>query len=55
MFDRIETEIKGVQQALYLSRAMSIAPLPSKGGELGDEPTHLRKLVDSIEALLRRV
>jgi hypothetical protein len=30
MFDIIEENFKGVQHALYLSRAISTAPLPSK-------------------------
>jgi hypothetical protein len=31
MFDRIEEELKGIQQALYSSHAMSTAPPSSKG------------------------
>jgi hypothetical protein len=38
MYDRIEVEMKEVHQALYSSRAMSTATLPSEGVELGDEP-----------------
>jgi len=38
MYDRIKAELKGVQQALYSSRAVSTAPPSSEGIELGDEP-----------------
>jgi uncharacterized protein YsxB (DUF464 family) len=55
MFDRIEAELKGVHQALYLSRRVSTVPPPSEGAELGDEPAHLHRLADSTEAHLRRV
>jgi hypothetical protein len=42
MYERIEVELKGVQQALYSSRAVSTTPPSSEGRELGDEPTQLR-------------
>jgi hypothetical protein len=41
MYDKIETELKGVQQALYLSRTVSTTPSSSEVVELGDEPTQL--------------
>jgi hypothetical protein len=41
MYDRIEAEMKGVQQALYSSHAVSTAPPSSEGIELGDEPAQL--------------
>jgi hypothetical protein len=41
MYDRIEAELKGVQQAIYSSRAVSTASSSSEGVELGDEPTQL--------------
>jgi hypothetical protein len=44
MYDRIEAELKGVQQAIYSSRAVSTAPSSSEGVELGDEPTQLRRI-----------
>jgi hypothetical protein len=53
MYDRIETELRGVQQALHSSRAVSTAPLPSEEPELGDEPTQLCRIVDVTEAHLR--
>jgi parvulin-like peptidyl-prolyl isomerase len=54
MYNRIEVELRGVQQALQSSRAVSTAPLPSKAPELGDEPTQLRRLANAAEAHLRR-
>jgi chromosome segregation ATPase len=54
MYDRIETELRGVQQALHSSRAVSTVPPPSEEPELGDEPTQLRRIVDATEARLRR-
>jgi predicted nucleic acid-binding Zn-ribbon protein len=55
MYDRIEAELKEVQQALYSSRIVSTALLASEAVELGDEPTQLRRIADAIEARLRRV
>jgi hypothetical protein len=55
MFDRIEVEIKGVQHALYSSCAVSTMPPPLEGAELGDEPSQLHRLGDSIEDHLHRV
>jgi hypothetical protein len=54
MYDRIEIELRGVQQALQSSRAVSNAPFPLGTPELGDEPTQLHRLVDTVEACLRR-
>jgi hypothetical protein len=48
VYDRIATELKGVLQDLYSSRAVSTTPPPSEGEELGDEPAQLRRLADSI-------
>jgi hypothetical protein len=54
VFSRIRDEIQGVQQAIQSSRAVSTAPLPSGTPELGDEPTQLHRIVDTVEAHLRR-
>jgi hypothetical protein len=54
MYDRIEVELRGVQQALQSSRAVSTVPPPSEAPELGDEPAQLRRLADATEAHLRR-
>jgi hypothetical protein len=55
MYDRIEAELKGVQQALYSSHTVSTAPLSSGGIEVGDEPAQLRRIADATEAHLRHV
>jgi hypothetical protein len=55
MYDRIEAELKGVQQALYSSHAVSIVSSSLEVVELGDEPTQLRRITDATEAHLRRV
>jgi hypothetical protein len=54
MYDRIEVELRGVQQALYSSRTVSTTPPPSEEPELGDEPAQLQILADVIEAHLHR-
>ena len=55
MYDKIEAKMKGVQQALYLRRAMFTASSSSEGVELGDEPTQLRRIENAIEGHLHRV
>jgi hypothetical protein len=55
MFDRIEVELKGVQQALYSIQAVPTASLSAGDIEVGDEPSQLRRLEDSIEAHLHHV
>jgi hypothetical protein len=54
MYDRIDVELRGVQQALQSSHAVSTAPPPSEEPELGDEPTQLHRLADVTEAHLHR-
>ena len=49
MYDRIETELRGVQQALHSSRAVSIVPPPSEEPELGDEPAQLCRIADATK------
>jgi hypothetical protein len=39
MYEKIEAELKGIQQSLYSSRMVSTAPSSSKGTELGDDHT----------------
>jgi hypothetical protein len=50
LYDQIETELRGVQQALHSSRAVSttLGEL-----ELGDESAQLHLLADKVEARLR--
>jgi hypothetical protein len=52
MYDRIEAELREVQQALHSNCAVSTAPLPSEEPELGDEPTQLCIIAYAIEARL---
>jgi hypothetical protein len=55
MYDRIEAELKGVQQALYSIHVVSTAPPSSEGTKLGDEPAQLHRIADGTEAHLRHV
>jgi hypothetical protein len=55
MYDKIEAELKAIQQAIYLSRIVSTASLSLESAELGDEPTQLRRIEDATEACLHRV
>jgi hypothetical protein len=55
MYDIIEAKMKGVQQDLYLSYAVSTASSSSEAVELGDEPTQLRNIEYATEACLHRV
>jgi hypothetical protein len=52
MYEKIEVKIGGVQQALQSSRTVSTVPLPSGEPELGDEPSQLHRLADTVEAFL---
>jgi hypothetical protein len=54
MYDIIEAKIRGVQQSLQSNRTVSTVPLSSGEQELGDEPSQLHRLADTIEACLRR-
>jgi hypothetical protein len=49
MYERIEKEVKEIQQAIHSSRAIPTVPSSSKIAELGDEPTQLRRLVYATE------
>jgi hypothetical protein len=50
MYDRIEKELKDIQQAIHSSRAVPTVPSSTESVELGDEPTQLRRLADATEA-----
>jgi septal ring factor EnvC (AmiA/AmiB activator) len=50
MYDRIEIELRGVQQALHYSRTVPTTPPPPKELDLGDEPAQLRKIADVTKA-----
>jgi hypothetical protein len=54
VFSRIKAELQEVQQALQSSCVVSTAPLTVGTPELGDEPTQLHQIVDTVEAHLRR-
>jgi hypothetical protein len=55
MYDQIEGEIKGVQQALYSIRTVSTTSLSSRSIKLGDDPAQIYRLANVTEALIRRV
>jgi hypothetical protein len=54
MYEKIDTELRGVQEALHSIRAVSIMPPPSEEPELGDESAQLCRIVDVTEAHLHR-
>jgi chromosome segregation ATPase len=54
MYNRIEVELRGVQQALQSSHVVSIVPSPSEEPELGDEPAQVRRLANATKARLHR-
>jgi hypothetical protein len=51
MYDQIETELQGVQQALQSSGAVSTT---QGEPELGDKPSQIHRLTDTVKARLRR-
>jgi hypothetical protein len=38
MYERIEEDMKGAQEALHSNRSVSTVPLSSEGTNLGDKP-----------------
>jgi hypothetical protein len=50
LYERIEKELKNIQQAIHSSHTVPIAPYLLKSAKLGDEPTQLRILADATEA-----
>jgi hypothetical protein len=52
MYNRIESELQGVQQELWSSYAVSTAPLLEGTTEEGDELVQLRKIAAIFEARL---
>jgi hypothetical protein len=54
MYNRIDIELQGVQQALQSNHTVSTAPLSVGTPELGDEPAQLHQIADTVEARLRR-
>jgi hypothetical protein len=55
MYERIEEEMKGVQQALHSIHTMYIFPPSSEGIELGDKPAQLCRIEYMTEAHLHHV
>jgi hypothetical protein len=53
IYEKIETELRGVQQALHSIHAVSTAPSPSEEPKLWDEPSQLCRIVYATEARLR--
>ena len=52
MYDRIEIELWGVQQELQSSCTVPTMPLPLGTPELGDEPSQLHRIANTVEAHL---
>jgi hypothetical protein len=50
LYERIDKELKDIQQTIYSSRVVPIAPPSSEIIELGDDPTQLRRLEDETKA-----
>jgi hypothetical protein len=55
MYDRIEKELRDIQQAIHLNRAVPTAPSSTESVELGDEPTQLQRLEDETKARIHQV
>jgi hypothetical protein len=55
MYDRIEMELRGVQQALHSSHVFPTVPLPLEEPKLGDEPAQLRRIADMTESHIHRM
>ena len=55
MYDRIETELRGVHQALHSGPAVPTMPPQPKEPKLGDETAKLHRIADATEAHLRRM
>jgi len=53
MYNRIEVDLWGVQQALHSNRSVSTLPLSLGTPELGDEPAQLHRFIDIVEAHLQ--
>jgi hypothetical protein len=52
MYNKIEVELQGVQQALQSSHTVSTVPLSLGTPEPRDEPTQIHRLIDIVEAHL---
>jgi hypothetical protein len=54
VFNHIRDELQGVQQAIQFSLCSFHCTLPSETPTIGDEPTQLHRIADTVEARLRR-
>lgn len=54
MYTQIKDELQGVQQELQSSRVVSTALVLVGTPEVRNEPTQLHRIVDTVEAHLRR-
>jgi hypothetical protein len=54
LYERVKKELKEIEQAIHLSRAVPTTPSLSRVVELGDDPTQLRRCVDAVEARLQK-
>jgi hypothetical protein len=54
MYDIIEVELQGVQQALQYNRAVSTAPMPEGTPEAGDESVQIHRIANLVEVRLRK-
>jgi hypothetical protein len=55
MYDRIDKDLKDIQQAIHSSCAVPTTLYLAESVGLGGEPTQLRRLVDATEAQIHRV
>jgi len=55
MYERIEKELKDIQQDIQSSHIVSTVPSSEENIELGDDPTQLQRLEDGIETRLHWV
>jgi hypothetical protein len=52
MYNKIEIELQGVQQALQSSHTVSSIPLPKGTTEEGNEPVQLHNIANTVEVCL---
>jgi hypothetical protein len=54
MYSQIKIELQGVQQALHSRHVVSTVPLSVRTPEEGEAPAQLHRIMDSVEAQLRK-
>jgi hypothetical protein len=55
LYERVKRELKEIQQANHLSRAVPIVPSLSQVFRIGDEPAQLRILADAARGLSPKI